>query len=156
MARSATKVGIAIGALVLAGIGFGCQAPARNPRPQANITLTDSPTSGRCEPSDPGPMSTRRNNQVVWSVENRCRADQFIKFDNFRLRGSGGTPGNRQLVVNPDSPARRIPQGVTLPVPAQVRADANYGTFKYDILMKGTAPSDQYSVRLDPDIEIWP
>jgi hypothetical protein len=156
MIRSTKRVFVRIGLATIVGIAVGCQSPPRTARPQANITLTDSPTSGRCEPSDPGAMSARHNDQVVWRVENRCRTDYSIKFDNFRLRGSGGTPGNRELVVTPDSPERLIPQGVTVPVPAQVRADAKYGTFKYDILLKGTAPTDQYQVRLDPDIDIWP
>jgi len=155
---SATElaVGIGVSALVGLGLGYAVGKSGAYTQPDADIVLSEPAGGGPCEPSYPTAVSAKNGSVVTWHVQNTCKANYFVRLNNFRRR-TGGSLGNAEVIINPGAPEREIPQNQTIPITANVTLDpaGQKVIFKYDIDMKAKA-TEQYRTHLDPDFEIWP
>src|SRR2546428_5119834 len=149
MARtfSATEVSVAVGAAVIVGLGIGFVAGQNSvviPGPKTEIILRDK--SDGCRPDNPARLGAGHRDQVVWNIKNKCSSAYSVKVDKFKPVNSNGSFGNPVVIVDPAAPETSAPiqPGDSFLLPAQVRDDADYRHFKYEIQLKGTAEGSKY------------
>src|SRR5438270_2672482 len=139
---------VAVAAIVGFGIGFKVGTTNAIPLPKSVdlVLKDDNSTPPKCVPDNPDGLHGHHRETITWKIKNKCSADYYVKIDSFKPVNPNDTFGSAVAVLNPAAPetSAPVPSRGSLDLSADVREDTEYRHYKYQILLKGTAPDAQY------------